>query len=366
MTGGPVAKDSTKAVELLKESVGYDHVERVDAYKMLAGAHISLYNSDLQPDLPKFIEIYEEAYKVTGNERFAATLFAIFTGKDPQFTEIVYRNPELADYYGLELSNKGQMLLSKAIAHSHIFGEHYFKTVAPQKALPYLHNLKESQEHDHVLFAYYHLARLYKGGNGIPKNDKLSFEHALTAAHLGSVDSMFQIINSYLKGKGVGENIEKAYLWGLVFTAQLEQAGKDYKNEDSAYSATLGLLSAIEGSLTSVKINSAQDAATRFQFTDKISSINYEFDEGAPKNTTTPEAANNETSSGSSFLITRDGFLVTSHHVISGHKAVEVEHLDKTYIAKVVHSDTASDLALLKISGDFEPLPVVALSLIHI
>ena len=359
MTDGPVSKDSNKAVELLRESVGFDHVERVEAYTMLAGAYISLYNSDLQQDLAKFIEIYEEAYRATGNEKFAATLFAIFTGKDPRFTETTYINPELADYYGLELSNNGHMLLSKVVAYSHMFGEHYFDTVAPQKALPYLNNLKKSQEHDHVLFAYLHLARLYKGGNSVPKNDKLCFEHALTAAHLGSVDSMNQIIYSYLNGKGVGDNIEKTYLWCLVYTAQLEQAGKDYKNEDSAYSLARGLLTGIEGQLTSVQINRAQDAATRFQFSDDLSSINYQFDADGPANVPNPEVASNQASSGSSFLITQNGFLATSHHVIAGHKAVEVEHLGKTYNAEVVHSDASSDLALLKISGNFTPLPVV-------
>ena len=61
---------------------------------------------------------------------------------------------------------------------------------------------------------------------------------------------------------------------------------------------------------------------------------------------------------GSGFLITSNGYLITNHHVIENASRIEVVvmlHNDNTasYIAKVVGVDRAVDLALLKIDGDF-------------
>lgn len=58
------------------------------------------------------------------------------------------------------------------------------------------------------------------------------------------------------------------------------------------------------------------------------------------------------TSSGSGVIISKDGYLVTNHHVISDAKKVTVILCDGTqYDAKIVASDAKSDLAVLKIEA---------------
>jgi Do/DeqQ family serine protease len=63
---------------------------------------------------------------------------------------------------------------------------------------------------------------------------------------------------------------------------------------------------------------------------------------------------------GSGVIVNADGHILTNHHVIDGADKVQVELQDRrTFDAKVVGSDQASDLAVLKI--DANKLPVVPL-----
>ncbi len=61
---------------------------------------------------------------------------------------------------------------------------------------------------------------------------------------------------------------------------------------------------------------------------------------------------------GSGFIISEDGYILTNHHVISGADEVIVRMANrKEYIAKVIGSDEASDVAVLKV--DDENLPTL-------
>ena len=72
--------------------------------------------------------------------------------------------------------------------------------------------------------------------------------------------------------------------------------------------------------------------------------------------------------SGSGFIITDDGYIVTNHHVIEGANSVKVTLYDNTqYDAEIVGSDESNDIAVLKIDasgltpvtlGDSEALSV--------
>jgi S1-C subfamily serine protease len=58
------------------------------------------------------------------------------------------------------------------------------------------------------------------------------------------------------------------------------------------------------------------------------------------------------TSQGSGFLITADGYAVTNNHVVNGSAMAEIKLDDgKIYKARVVGTDTTSDLALMRPSA---------------
>jgi serine protease Do len=66
----------------------------------------------------------------------------------------------------------------------------------------------------------------------------------------------------------------------------------------------------------------------------------------------TPRSSNS-TSLGSGFFISPDGYAVTTNHVVEDSQGIEVTTDDgKVYPAKVVGSDSQTDLALLKVDAD--------------
>jgi len=62
--------------------------------------------------------------------------------------------------------------------------------------------------------------------------------------------------------------------------------------------------------------------------------------------------------SGSGFFVTADGYLVTNFHVVKGANKVKVKNSSGVYPAEIVQTDPDNDLALLKVSGQFKPLPI--------
>lgn len=59
---------------------------------------------------------------------------------------------------------------------------------------------------------------------------------------------------------------------------------------------------------------------------------------------------------GSGVIISQDGYIITNNHVVQGADQVQVTFNDRnTQIAKVVGTDPATDIAVLKISGDNLP-----------
>jgi len=62
------------------------------------------------------------------------------------------------------------------------------------------------------------------------------------------------------------------------------------------------------------------------------------------------------TGQGSGFFISADGYAVTNNHVVEKAETVEIRTDDgKTYTAKVVGSDSRTDLALIKVEGNTFP-----------
>ena len=59
-------------------------------------------------------------------------------------------------------------------------------------------------------------------------------------------------------------------------------------------------------------------------------------------------------STGTGFIISEDGYVVTNHHVIDGAKSLKVTlHNDEEYPATLVGCESTNDIALLKIEGKF-------------
>ncbi len=65
------------------------------------------------------------------------------------------------------------------------------------------------------------------------------------------------------------------------------------------------------------------------------------------------------TASGTGFAITSDGYIATNFHVVQGASAVSVRDFrDNTLVARVVRTDVANDVAILKVDARFPGLPL--------
>lgn len=65
-----------------------------------------------------------------------------------------------------------------------------------------------------------------------------------------------------------------------------------------------------------------------------------------------------EVSSGSGVIFSKDGYIVTNNHVIEDADKIDVIHNKKTYTAKLIGTDPSTDLAVLKI--DSKNLPAIS------
>ncbi len=73
---------------------------------------------------------------------------------------------------------------------------------------------------------------------------------------------------------------------------------------------------------------------------------------GAPPIPGLPEDSPQVATQGSGFFITADGYAVTNRHVVENDETAEIRTDDQqTYPAKVIGTDSVSDLALLKVEG---------------
>ncbi len=64
-------------------------------------------------------------------------------------------------------------------------------------------------------------------------------------------------------------------------------------------------------------------------------------------------------SRGTGVVLTKDGYIITCNHVLSGCNAIKIGQGEKTFNAKIVGTDPYNDLALIKAEkGEFTPMPM--------
>ena len=72
-----------------------------------------------------------------------------------------------------------------------------------------------------------------------------------------------------------------------------------------------------------------------------------------------PQQPHKAISAGSGFIIDKAGYVVTNNHVVDASKKITVKLPDgRSFTAKLIGTDAATDIALLKINSD-KPLPTV-------
>lgn len=167
----------------------------------------------------------------------------------------------------------------------------------------------------------YYLARAYLAGkDGLARDAKQAVELATQSANQRFAPAQAMLGAMYEKGFGVPADFVLAHMWFNLARAQGLAAARDR-------------MEALETKMTGEQIAEAQRRARQWQ----------------------PQVVASRHVSGSGFVVSREGHVVTNHHVVADCRSVTVNPGDAP--AEIVARDPRNDLALLRRGG---PVAAVA------
>lgn len=189
------------------------------------------------------------------------------------------------------------------------------------------------------------LGVLYKEGLGVPQDYQRAIQLYTKAAVQGHAKAQVNLAVMYYEGMGVPQNYSLAYVWSSL--AAVSGDAKGLSNRD--------LLAA---KLTPQGLAEAQAEAGRIQ-----EEINRTRSKAAPVSNAlsrqTKDTAPITRGTGTGFVITADGYILTCAHVVEKAGAIRIKLGEHFLTAKTIRLDQGSDLALLKVDTD-QRLPALA------
>lgn len=182
------------------------------------------------------------------------------------------------------------------------------------------------------------LGVMYKEGVGVPQDYQQALSWYTKAAEQGHTKAQVNLAVMYYEGQGVPQNFGLAYVWSSL--AAVSGDVKGVINRD--------LLAA---KLTPQGLAEAQAEAARIQAV-----INHSQTKTAPFANAPPSPATYSpqvsSGSGSGFIITPDGYILTCAHVVEKAKAIKIKTGGHVLEARTIRLDQGSDLALLKVDTE--------------
>ena len=185
------------------------------------------------------------------------------------------------------------------------------------------------------------LAACYEKGRGVTKDPAEAAKWYTQAADKGYTKAQTKLGGLYAEGTGVDKDLVQAHKWYQAAAA---------KGDATARAA----LSKLEKKMTSTQLAAAKEPAppavgARTNQPQSMAS--------APSATSTNRSTTQGTGAG--FFITEDGYLITAAHLVKGTPLIELVTPAGRVPAKIVKSDLADDLALLKANGKFTALSII-------
>jgi uncharacterized protein len=179
------------------------------------------------------------------------------------------------------------------------------------------------------------LGVMYFNGQGLPKDYVQAYKWYRKGAEQGDATTQNNLGLMYFIGQGLPKDYVQAYKWYNLAAAQ---------GDTNAINNRLNIASV----MTPEQIAEAQQLSAAF----------------VPQKET-PDSSSNSSSldpnaSGTGFFITEDGYLISNFHVVEDASKVRLRTSAGLIDAKVVQTDAANDIALLKAEGKFSALPIAA------
>jgi S1-C subfamily serine protease len=201
----------------------------------------------------------------------------------------------------------------------------------------------------------------YSNGEGVPQDKQEAGIWYLRAARQGDHHAQMYIGEMHVSGDGARQDFIEAYKWFNIATIPEKSDSGSASKEVEEFLRRLAQDQTKEARrerdnlvqwMTPDQIAEGQRRAATFK-------PRKERDRG-PSNSPSEKGDSQLLASGTGFIISADGFLVTNEHVVRDGAQVRLVTSAGLISAKVVKVDAANDLALLKAEGRFAALPVAA------
>lgn len=212
--------------------------------------------------------------------------------------------------------------------------------------------LKAAQQGDS--YAQEMIGSAYENGDGVAQNYSEAGKWYLRSAQQGDLLAQNALANFFHNGTGVPKNNIEEYKWLNLVSAQggsSENKGINELERKMAENCAHMRDSMVElGLITPEEVAEAQRLSSTFVPRKETPSSNQNYS----------VVADAPIASGTGFFITEDGYLISNYHVVKDSTTVRVVTSAGIIGAKVIQTDAANDLALLKAEGHFTPLPIVS------
>jgi uncharacterized protein len=175
--------------------------------------------------------------------------------------------------------------------------------------------------------AQVNLGQLHAQGRGVPLNHREATRWFHRAAEQGDAGAQVTLGQLYAAGRIVPQrDVISAYQWFLLAAAQGEADGISERD-------------ALAKKITPAQVTEAQRRAAAF----------------APRKD--PGQPATAKASGTGFIVTRDGHLLTAYHLVESSTNIVARTKQLRFAVRLLKADPTNDIALLKIIGAFAPTP---------
>jgi len=315
-----ISQDYKKAIKWYKMSAKQGEI---DAFSNLGQMYCE--GTGVPQDYSKAVELFKEGAELdNGSCQYSlARMYRQGKGVAQDYAKAIY-------WYRQAYTNK---LLNAPFEIATIYynGEGGFQNY--KKAIYWY---KKAIEEGYI-YGHNNIGQMYHRGYGVPQDYKQAVYWWNKAAKQGNASAQYNLGNMYYNGKGVTQNYKLAYIWESLAAAQGDE--KAIKNRDI-----------ISKRLSSQQLAEAQELAAKIQ--NKIDHPT----ETQEKQSSIRNTERKVNGSGTGFIITKDGYILTCHHVIKDANEIKIAVGGKTYPATLVRDDPSNDLALLKINGSFSAI----------
>lgn len=179
--------------------------------------------------------------------------------------------------------------------------------------------------------AQFNLGILHLGGLGVTQDAAKAVMWFKKAAAQGHVDAQLKLWMMYESGTGVSRDYVRAYAWLNLAAAQGDETARKY-------------IDSLERDITAAQRDEGQRLASNWKKGDTFDSDSFAIENGVTQKLS---------STGSGFVVSTSGHLLTNHHVANGCSNLKIRDSSKIkHDVTVVATDARNDLALLKTSTD--------------